>query len=138
MTTSLTPMQTFEAKVKTKLKETIADMLPDDALDGLVQKAVEEEFFKPTRRNLGTDYQPRWEEAPSWFMQEVAKLAKPIIDARVKKEFDLRKSAIEKAIDGFCKAQNIALLMSAAITRDTSSAILEAAELIRQQMDRRY
>jgi hypothetical protein len=119
--TQLTPMQTFEEKVKARLKETIADMLPDEALAGLVQKAVDEQFFK--RRQIKDDYGRIKSESPSWFVQEVARLAEPLIKEHVAAAFAGRKSEIEDAIKQFVSDQNLMLIMFAYLSRQTEQSV---------------
>lgn len=49
MTNELTPMQSFEEKIKDKLTKDIGDLIPDDALKVLVEKATQDVFFKDQR-----------------------------------------------------------------------------------------
>jgi hypothetical protein len=135
MTTDLTPMQTFEEKVKSRLKETIADMLPDEALAALVQRAVDEQFFKPRKTGAGTYHDP-YKDAPGWFVEEVARLAKPVITQYVQKAFEDNKPAIESAIKAFVAEQNLALLMTTAITQNMSQMLLDTAYKIVQEVRR--
>lgn len=136
MTQALTPMQTFEEKVKARLKETIADMLPDEALATLTQRAVDEQFFK--ERVTVDQYNRVSSKEPSWFVQEVAKLAEPIIKAHVAKAFEERRAEIEAAVEKFCADQNIALLMTASMTSQMSAAMWDHAGRIVEQVKRGY
>jgi hypothetical protein len=128
-------MQTFEEKVKSRLKETIADMLPDEALAALVQRAVDEQFFKPRKTGTGA-YNDPYKDAPGWFVSEVAKLAEPIIKEHVEKAFAMRRNAIEEAVRKFVAEQNLALLMTTAITQNMSQMMFDAAYKIVQEVRR--
>jgi hypothetical protein len=130
----LTPMQTFEEKVKNRLKETIADMLPDDALAALVQRAVDEQFFK--ERVYGDQYNRK--TYPSWFVEEVADLAKPIIEEHIARAFEERKDEIKKAIDGYIASENLTLLMVAAMSQKLSADLFAHAEGIVNRLRRTY
>ena len=129
MTNDLTPMQSFEEKVKGKLKETIADMLPDEALQALVQKAVEETFFK---RRSTQDRNGYTREEKPWFVEEVAKLAEPIIQAQAQRAFEANKERVEEAVAKFIDQQNIAMIMAARIGHEMSGSIASAIMRVMQ------
>jgi polyhydroxyalkanoate synthesis regulator protein len=133
----LTPMQTFEEKVKARLKETIADMLPDEALAALTQRAVDEQFFKTRRTGTGA-YNDPYKDNPSWFVEEVGKLAEPIIRAHITEAFKERQSEINEAIKKFVADQNIALLMTTAITSNMSQMMFSTAAEIFERVKRGY
>jgi hypothetical protein len=134
MSNELTPMQTFEEKVKAKLKDTIADMLPDEALAALVQRAVDERFFKPRKEQVGYNTV----EKPSWFAEAVAQEAKPLIDAYIKRAFEDHREAIQAAVKAFVDQQNLALLMSAKIADGLSADMWNHAQKIVDQVRRNY
>ena len=46
MTTELTPSQNFEQKIKEKLTKDIGDLMPDELLVSLIERSIEDCFFK--------------------------------------------------------------------------------------------
>ncbi len=76
-TTALTPMQAFQEKLKERVRQDIAQLLPEDAIQELVKRAIEDGFFAPIERS--TPNYPYSEKVPSYFVQEVAKAAAPLI-----------------------------------------------------------
>lgn len=78
----LTPMQSFQEKIKDRIKENIMDSLPDEVVDSLFDKCLNETFFK------GKENKNNWGQVTSiqksWFEEEVLKLCKPILEERLK------------------------------------------------------
>ena len=117
------PLNEFREKLKTKIREDIALMLPDEVVEQMVRQTVEEEFFKPNRINKGTEYNPRWEEAPSWFMEVVAKEAKPILEQAVKDFVEENRPVIDKALSAYLTSETLTLLAIKGIANEMSSEI---------------
>ena len=124
------PMQAFQERVKEKLRDDIAGMLPDEALAQLVQRAVDEEFFKKRTVKVGGAYSSATEERPSWFVQEVTKVAKPLLEAMVRDYVAEHTEVIKKAVDEFLSSQNLLLLTFAVMRPMTIQDIAEAANAI--------
>ena len=59
---ALTPMQTFQESIKSRLKDDIAELLPDEALADLIERSIEEMFFadKVTKNNFHDIVEPSW------------------------------------------------------------------------------
>ena len=97
----LTPMQSFQEKIKDRIKENIMDSLPDEVVDSLFDKCLNETFFK------GKENKNNWGQVTSiqksWFEEEVLKLCKPILEERLKIWFkdheDIAKKAMDKVLD---------------------------------------
>lgn len=47
VSTNLTPQQKFEDNIKNRLKDSIGDLVPDEVLEGMVKKAINDAFFSP-------------------------------------------------------------------------------------------
>ena len=79
-TTALTPQQSFEEKVKSRMRENIGDLMPDEVLADMVKKAMNEMFF--TRREKKADgWGGRTKVLPSWFEDEVStQLKKQVLE----------------------------------------------------------
>lgn len=135
MANELTPMATFEEKVKGRLKETIADMLPDEVLTSLVQRVMEEQFFT---EKVTTDRNGYRKVDPPWFAVEVMKLAEPILQKHIEAAFAAHKDKIEEAVKAFVDQQNLALLMSAKIAEGMTAGMFQHAQRIVDQVQRRY
>jgi hypothetical protein len=111
-------MDDFRDRVTEKLKKDIGEMLPDEVLQQLTQRAVDEQFFK--ERRIPRQYAPD-EVKPSWFVEEVAKIAEPIIKDAIQKFVDAHTGDIEAAIEQYISKQNLTLTASAMIGSQMSS-----------------
>lgn len=116
------PMAEFQDKLRARVREDIRDLLPEGAVSALVQKAVEDEFFKP-RIIVVQGYGSRDREAPSWFVEEVVKAAEPIIKAAVEKCIADHPAAVQKAIDDFLGPNMLAVVATQHMTSMLSHAI---------------
>ena len=52
--TSSNPMEAFQTRVLEKVREDIGKMLPDEVVEGLVKRAIDEQFFQPSRYPVTT------------------------------------------------------------------------------------
>lgn len=130
-------MREFQEKVVAKLRADIGEMLPDAALAGLVEKAIQEQFF--TKRTTGMDYAGRpTDQKPSWFVEEVAKMAEPQIRAYVQGWLDENKETIKKAVDEFLGEQNLLMITFAAMRSSTFQDINEIASAVVTRMKQPY
>lgn len=118
LTTNKDPMTEFQDRVKEKLKADIGAMLPEEVLAKLTERAVDEQFFKERRipQRFGSD-----EIKPSWFVEEVAKLAEPIIRDEIQRFIDARTGDIEAAIKQYMSEQNLTLTASSMIASQMSA-----------------
>lgn len=117
------PMAEFQAKLKDRVRDDIRDLLPDDAVAGLVKKAVEDVFFTP-RIVKATGWSGRDEERPSWFVEEVTKAAEPIIRAAVAKCVADSPQAVEKVISEFLDQNKLAAATAAQLTSMLSGMVM--------------
>jgi len=93
---ALTPQQSFEEKVKSRLKENIGDLMPDEVLQDMVKKAMQEMFF--TRREKKQEgWSGRTEVFPSWFEDEVSRLLKDRVLEEIKIGIENKREEIRKA-----------------------------------------
>lgn len=128
----LTPMETFQNRVMDKIRADIGEMLPDDVVAGLVQKAIDQQFFQPRTVEVGY----RNVERPSWFVEEVAKLAQPILKEKIDQAFLDRKDEIDKAVTDFLSKENLTLLMVSRITEANNGSLYAAAQAISEAAQR--
>lgn len=133
------PIKAFQDKVTEKLKADIGALMPDEVLAGLVQRAVEEQFFKPRkiRDPSQGSYGDRVIDAPGWFVAEVATHAKPMIEAAVKRYVEEHKDEIDKAIKQFMSEQNLLLMgLTAMHSQVFNDFHILAGEIVRQMKGR--
>lgn len=130
------PMEEFRQRVLEKLRADIGAMLPDEALTGLVQQAVKEQFF--AERKLTDSYGRVTDSKPSWFVEEVAKLGEPIIREHIRHWMADNHALIDEAIKKFLADQNLMLLMVGAMQSATTSQIFEAANAFFERTKRGY
>lgn len=129
ITTNKSPLDGFQDRVRDKLKADIGSMLPDDVLSQLTQRAVDEQFFKERReaRQFGPDV-----IKPSWFVEEVARVSKSILEAHIETFVAENKDAIQKGLDEYLSQQNLTLLTSAAIAAQMQGAMYQNVDQIVQ------
>lgn len=131
VTKPMTPMEDFQFRVVEKLKVDIGSMLPDEVLQGLTQKALNETFFQP--RVMGEGWNKK--ESPSWFVEEVTRLAKPLLEAEVKRFVDENQEVLKTALNTFLTQNNLMLVaishlegVSATHMRNLVTAINEVSQ----------
>ncbi len=128
------PVEQFQTRILDKLKADIGGLMPDEVLRGLMTRAVEEQFFKT--RTVKDGYNTV--EKPSWFVEEVGKHAKPIIEQITRDWLEVNKSKIAEGLEKFLEAQNLTLLTFAALRQATSQDLYEVATQIVTAMKRGY
>jgi hypothetical protein len=131
------PMKAFQDRVLEKLRTDIGAMLPDEALSGLVAKAVEDQFFKKRPKSFNYRGDPETWEA-SWFVAEVTKVAEPLIQSHIKRYVTENAETIRKAVDEFLSTQNLMLVTTSAIHMQTQQQIFETARQIHEIAKRGY
>ena len=128
------PLEVFREKLQKRVREDIADLLPEDAVASLVQKAVEDTFFKTRRRNDGSEYNPRWVESPSWFVEAVAKEAKPILERTVAAYIKEHEAEVQKAVSEYLTPQNLTVLAVGTLSANISAALYSLAQTIQNKV----
>ena len=118
------PMDSFKEKIIASLRDNIREMMPEAALSELVNRAVDETFFQP---RVDRD---RWghekTRQPSWFVEEVAKAAEPMLRESVNALIKARRDEIDAAINEFVNDKNLTLIAVRSMTSDLSVAIQTA------------
>lgn len=93
------PMAAFYKRLEERLRSDVAELLPEESLRALVQRAVEESFFKKRQVNTGNQYGPKWEDCPSEFEELIVKAAQPTIDKLVAEIVASRHEEISAAVN---------------------------------------
>lgn len=113
------PMADFQAKLKDRIRTDIAGLLPDEALQKLVEKAIEDEFFKPLRvpKPNRSYYSEETIEAPSWFRAAIVEAAKPLIQKSVDALLERPEAAarIKEVTDTYLTPTNLTIVAAASI-----------------------
>ena len=85
---SLAPsaLSDFETKLKDRIREDIAELIPDEVLAEMIQKTINEQFMR-TRKICenpeSPSYHQRWKDSPPWLFEVIQPLIKDQIDAHV-------------------------------------------------------
>ena len=99
--TDLTTMQTFEENIKERLTKDIGSLIPDEALTALIEKSIENCFFKPQRKTVGHGYNQRDTSSPSVFEETVAKLLEDKVKECFKTWLDENQEKVFKELSSF-------------------------------------
>lgn len=132
--TNTNPMETFQNKITEKLRSDIGSMLPDEVLQGLVKKAVDEHFFKERKETSSSGYHTITK--PSWFVEEVGKHAQPLIEKAVSEYVKNNKEVMEKALSDFFATQNLTLLMTASMAHQMQQNVYDVVARVVAQVQR--
>ena len=135
LTNTKNQMDEFRERVTEKLKHDIGEMLPDNVLEQLTQRAVDEQFFKEREVvvNPGS-WSSKTEKRPSWFVEEVGKIAEPIIREAIEKFIDKHIDDIESAINKYVSEQNLTITASAMVASQMSSHMYTNVDMIVQSI----
>ena len=126
------PMADFQAKLRERVREDIRDLLPEAAVAALVQKAINDEFFTERTIEDGSGWNSRTRKAPSLFVEEVVRAAKPIMDAVVKQYIADHPDCVEKVIKDFLDENKLAAATAARLTDMLSSCVMSLQETLRR------
>lgn len=129
VTTQSNPMNQFKSRVTEKLKSDIGELLPDEALTGLIETAIQEQFFNPkiTKNNYGNVIR----EEPSWFVQAVTEAIKPMLEKEVKEAVKKCEPLIQKAINEQTEENKVAVIIGNQITSSIECSISYAVNELR-------
>lgn len=121
------PMKEFQDKVTEKLRDNIRDMLPQDVLDTLVNRAVDETFFKDRviTGRYGND-----DRKPSWFVEQVTRSAQGYIEAEVNKFIDERKDVIDKALSEFLSENKLTVAFATILAGKIENSMMSMSSQI--------
>lgn len=131
------PMQEFQDRVKGKIRDEIAGLIPDEALAKLAQQSLEEMFFKPVRVVTKRDYNgvPReYEDGPSWFQQAIFDATKPMLEAAVKAALVDRQNHITEQVAEAVKVERLHVFIADAVARETANVTAMAIGNVIQEL----
>jgi len=97
MGTEIVVQKSFEEKMKERIKESIGELITDEELCKLVDRAVEEVFFKErTKSGRNTWESPKYE--PPFLHEIIKELLNPIVDKYVSNFIDKHPQEVMNAI----------------------------------------
>jgi hypothetical protein len=126
------PMEDFKVKLQERVRNDIRDLLPEDAVAALVQKAIEEEFFKP-RKVESAGYSGRMVEAPSWFVSEVIKAAEPMMRQAVSDAIAAHPDMIDKVVRAWADTNKLTIMATDRMTGMLGTLISDMSMKLQQQ-----
>lgn len=126
------PMAEFQAKLQQRVRDDIRELLPEDAVAGLVKKAVEDVFFTPRIIKDPDGWSSRDRQGPSWFVEAVTKAAEPIIRDAVAKCVASHPDAIEKVIKEFLDTNKLAVIATTHLNDIVARAVFDLQEALRR------
>ena len=95
MTNEIVVPQTFEEKMKKRIKESIGELITDEELGKLVRKSVDQVFFEPTRIKSGF-YDTK--EGPSLLNGLIKELLTPQVKEAIQQYINDHPEEIIKAV----------------------------------------
>ena len=133
------PLGDFGTKLEARIREDIKELLPEDALQRLIEKAVNDSFFKPRvlPRFSGGRYRTETYDAPSWFVTAVTEASEGILKRMVKEFVDDQEEVIEQVVTATLQDHFIAVMVGEAMIRKVEGALTVIGaemEQIRQNM----
>lgn len=132
--TELAPMEAFQERILKKVRNDIADLLPEEAIKAMFDKALESVFFQgnPEIKDQWGHLKQRAE--PSWFVAEIARQAEPIVKAYVEKHMEQFKPQIEEEIKKFLKAENLMMIAVGTMTQVSGAQLMNNLGPLAQQI----
>lgn len=115
MSNELTPQESFQEKMKERVTQGIGDLMPDEMLKQLIEKAIDDAFFKPQKQVIGSGYHQKQVDGPSWFEEHLSKLIEPMLKEKINEWMQRPENAevILKEIKPFLERSSNDAILSA-------------------------
>lgn len=107
-------MTQFQEKISQKLRDDIGELLPNDALSKLIERAIEENFFKERVVETGSYHIPTRTE-PSWFVATIKEMTEKMVREHVGKWCEENKDVFEKKVDQFFSREMMSIITATII-----------------------
>lgn len=132
--TALTAQQTFEERMKERIRDSIGELMPDAALAEIVKRATEQAFFKPRElERRDAYYGGRPETKEPWITEFVrGELSKQVGEA-VKAWMKENDARIQEAVNA-ALGENIMDTLASAVRQTFSGAFYTFGENIRSTL----
>lgn len=125
------PMADFQNKLRERIRNDIRELLPEDAIQSLVKRAIDEEFFKD-RIVDDRSYYGGTRKAPSLFVEEVVKAAKPLITEAIDRFIKEHPDCIEKVMRDYVNENALAIATTVQMTSMLSTMVGRLAEALQR------
>lgn len=99
-TTALTPQQSFQKKLEDRIRENIGELMPDEALQEIVAKAVQKAFFDPVIKTDRYGHTNSSQEPP-WMVTLTREILEKQTGEAVRKWFADNPEKVEKLIEEY-------------------------------------
>jgi hypothetical protein len=109
----LTPMQSFEQKLSDKLRNDIGDLIPEDALLLMIEKSIDNVFFKTRAVTEGTGFHAKVILKPSVFEETLKELLSPMFAKAMEKHVGENADKINQMIESTFKGDADQLAINA-------------------------
>ena len=95
----LTVPKDFQTRLAERIKEQIPELMTTEEMKKLVDKVCNDFFFTRPRVNKGNDYNPRWEETPSFADKFITELVKDEAKVQIKQWLDEHPDEVRKILE---------------------------------------
>lgn len=133
MTNEPVVTKTFEEKLIDRLKNDIGDLMPDEVLSKLLEKAMDGVFFKP--RVIGKEAKYPYDNklTPSLFEETAEKLMRPIFEKAVNEFLDKNGALVLEKFAAILeqKGEDVAIM---ALSKIFNSPLEKYHESLRQRV----
>lgn len=126
-------MVAFRERVKSKVREDIAAMIPDEAIEQMVREVIKDEFFKD--RVKKDDYGRESERKKSWFVEAVVQAAEPIVKDHIQTYITNNEHVLERALGEVLNPNNLTLLAVRAFSSEVGGAINHLSDQFREAIN---
>lgn len=128
------PMKTFQERVLNKVRTDIADMLPEEAIKSMFDKALEDVFFKEI-----PEVRDQWGHLKqgakrSWFAEEVCRQAEPLVKEYVAKHMEQFLPQLDQTVKDFLKAENLMMIAVGTMTQVSNQQMTNNLGALAQQI----
>ena len=84
MNQQLATTQTFQERLKERIRDSIGELITDEDLQGMIERGVEEVFFKPRYRKVKRNFSTIEEEMPPLIHEMVTELLTEQMNAAIR------------------------------------------------------
>ena len=136
MSNEIQTNETFEEKLKTRIRESIGDLLSDDDLKKIIDRGLEEVFFTEKVINSG-HYSNNKQITPPLIHQMIKELLQPNVDEIIKQYIYEHESEINEIIHNTVQ-EGIGTCLVKAINSMFQNQMFTLESNIRNQLTNRY
>lgn len=98
MPEQLTPLQSFQEKVRDRIVKDFTELIPQDAVDEMVKRAIDEAFFKERRVEESTGYYKNTVTKQPLLVEMAEKEARAVFEKAVKEWIAANEETVMQAL----------------------------------------